>query len=257
MEKGLDPYWMINTLFGLFNFGRMANDLIQKVLREYRQQELILECKDCRDMGFNDRAIIYLDKAIELQKTNDKLCSQLYAIKGLIFLEEASNRLGKTIMRTIESEGGTEFLSKPSSGEIIICTILEDKPSQEKFQYALEAHENALKLDPDFLSASANKSFILALIGRWEDAVKSIDNTLKIAPLDEEFMERLLTLKGCLSYFYDLEESMKCFFDVIGIDHQDSKYYKIALICLKYFFYEIKEGNIILENNQISFAKKS
>jgi tetratricopeptide (TPR) repeat protein len=235
---------LINTIIGIINCSKLANDLIQKILREIENKEPILDYKDNRDLGFRKGEIQHLDKAIAINSSNNKICAQLYALKGITFFEELSEIMMMIINKEKEAKGGEAFFSRSDSGKVILIAILENDEMQETSANALEALNCAIKLDPIQPTAWIIRNLVLYLMGNWEEAIESIDTTLQITSLTDEDIAKFLILKASLCAFYDIEKSLDCILEVVGMDNQDSNSYKAALILFIKIRDEIRDGNI-------------
>lgn len=125
-----------------------------------------------------------------------------------------------------------------------LCSILFEK---YRIHYGLQEYENALecvneilKLNPD-IDLLNSKSFLLAKLGQYKEALKYIEKALE---LNSEFFETLKN-KGYLLYKSGkLEDALKCFQQAIQINpeyiaayyykgqtHEDLKQYNEALEC--------------------------
>lgn len=245
----MDPTIVVNTLCGIINFGKCAYDLYRRLQVECQSSEWIIRYREYREEGSYEAAVRCLDKAIEMNRLNEEKCSELYILKGLTFCEKSSDIILQNINKIIGSHGDKDFLFTEEGKRIILSIILEDSITQRSFIYALNAFDCAIKLNPTLIQAWINKSYILFLLDRCEEAIESIDTTFQIDPLDDEPYAKLLTLKGFISIFLNrYEDSIKCFLEIVGMDKKDTRSYKTACIMLKALITEIQEGNIQIDN---------
>ena len=228
----------IDTILGIITSSKLANDLIQKLLREMKYRDLILEYRDLRDSGLRKGAILCLDKAIIENSSNNEICAQLYALKGIEIFQELSEMMLMLIDTEKESRGDKDFFSRSDSGKIIFYAIFDSDEVHNISTSILQALDCAIKLDPTFAVAWNVKNFALFLNGKWKEAIESIETTLQIARLDDEEIAKLLVLKAWLCYvFDDTDEALKCLIEVIAMENENTRSYKHALI----FFQTIRE----------------
>jgi tetratricopeptide (TPR) repeat protein len=235
---------LINTIIGIINCSKLANDIFQKLLREIEKKEPILDYKDNRDLGFRKGEIQYLNKAIAINSSDNKICAQLYALKGITFFEELTEIMMTIINKEKEAKGGEAFFYGSDSGNVILIAILENDEMQETSANALEALNCAIKLDPIQPTAWIIRNLVLFLMGNWEEAIDSIDTTLEITSLTDENIAKFLIFKAHLCAFYDIEKSLECIFEIVGMNNQDTNSYKAALILFRAIRDEIRDCNI-------------
>jgi tetratricopeptide (TPR) repeat protein len=228
-----DPLSIVNTIIGIISITKLANDHIQKLLRDMKYRDLILDYKDLIDNGSRKEAILFLDKAIIMKSTDNKICAQLYALKGIEIFQELSEEMLMLIDKEKESRGGDkDFYSRSDSGLIIFYAIFNSDKIHSISTSILQALDSAIKKDPTIGAAWRLKNLALLLNGKLEETIESIETTLQIAELDNEEIAKLLVLKAWLCYvFDDIEESLECISEVV--DNKDTRSYKLAHILLK------------------------
>jgi tetratricopeptide (TPR) repeat protein len=235
----------VNEIMGLINFGKLANDLIQKLLREMKYRDLILEYKDLRDSGLRKGAILCIDKGIIENSSNNKICAQLYTLKGIEIFQELSEKMLMLIDMEKESRDDKDFLQRSDSGKIIFYAIFDSDEIHNISASILQALDCAIKLDPTFAVAWNLKNLALFLNGKWKEAIESIEITLQIARLDDEEIAKLLVLKAWLCYVLDdIDEALECISEVVMMDNEDTRSYKNALIFFTIIREEIPKGDI-------------
>jgi len=227
----VDLLSIANAIIGLFNFGKLANDILQNRLREMKYKDIILDYKDKRDLGLRKGAIQCIDKAIIENSSNNKICAQLYTLKGTEIFLELSEEIMLLICMEKDSRGDKDVFSKSDSVNIIFNNIFNSDKIHNISEMLLQALECAIKLDPTYDDAWKMKNLALFLNGKWKEAIKSIETTLQIAGLDDEEIAKLLVLKAWLCYIFDdIGEALECLSEVITMGNNDSRSFKNAFI---------------------------
>ena len=114
--------------------------------------------------------------------------------------------------------------------------------------------ECAIKLNQTMAVAWNMKNLALFLNGRWEDAVESIEIALQISSLDDEEIAKLLILKASICIFFNVDEALKCIFEVVGMNNQDTNDYKLAIVLFAVIRDEILKGNIKFDDTKIFWS---
>jgi tetratricopeptide (TPR) repeat protein len=241
-----DQLSIVNTVIGIINCSKLANDLYQKLLKEMEYRDIILEYKDLRDLGLRKGAILCIDKAIIENSPNNKICAQLNTLKGIEIFQDLLEEMLMLIDREKESRGGDkDFNSRSDSGWIILCAIINSDKIHSISTSTLQALDCAIKLNPTISAAWRLKNLALFLNGKWKETIESIETTLQIAKLDDDEIAQLLMLKAWLCYvFNDIEESLKCICEVVMMDNEETRSYKHALIFFKVIREEILKDDI-------------
>ena len=152
-------------------------------------------------VGKHEEAIIYFDKALEIEPTSSELFyDKAISLQMLMRFDDAITNYDRSLM--IESKNFGAFVNKG------LCL---SNPSMNKHEAALLCFEQALILVPDDLGVLSLKGYSFDSIGRYRDAIECFNKVLETRPKEPG----ILINKGlALSHLGRFDEAI-AYFDTV------------------------------------------
>jgi tetratricopeptide (TPR) repeat protein len=138
-------------------------------------------------MGRNEEAVKAYDKALEIDPSKDSWVqeSKGLALAALGKEREAAKSYNKALEpydKAIEAANSTQNLSEAWAQKGFVLQ------EQGKYEEAIKSLDNATKIDPQNAMAWKMKGAVLRFkeVGRYEEAIQAFDKALQIDPKDAQ-----------------------------------------------------------------------
>jgi len=188
------------------------------------------------ELGKFDEAILFYNKALEIQSNDDTLKNKGNALVTLGDLKEAISCYDKALKENPKNVDaligkGNVLDSQEKFTDALICynDALDITPTNikaltnkgvalanlGKFEDAISYHDKALKENPNFVLALNNKSYALANLDDYAEALSLAERALEI---DEEFVEAWINKGLALAKLNKITSGLSCINKALKIE---------------------------------------
>ena len=154
------------------------------------------------EAGNYEQALMFFERAIAINENQAEVWTkQAVALQNLNRIGEAieANQTAIALMKGNQLSATNNFLNNSTQSKVEFSPSIPEPVvnldvakiwfeqgnslySKGRYQEAIASYDNALKIEPDYHETWYNRGLALWNLGRWEEAIASYDNALKIKP---------------------------------------------------------------------------